>query len=318
MNTHKNAPLTPEGRARMVALVVREGLSMSAVARLFRVNRKTVSKWVGRFREEGRAGLVDRSSRPHDCPGRTQQAQLERLARYRKEYRLSIPEAAQVVGMAVSTAGRWLKRLGLGRLKKPGADEPARRYERAAPGELLHTDIKKLARFDAIGHRITGNRSKVGRSRKGPGYDFVHVAIDDHSRLAYVEVHRDEKGATATAFLQRAIAWFERHGITVHRLMSDNGSCYRSTAFNVALERRGIRHLYTRPYTPKTNGKAERFIGTMVREWAYSRPYRDSKHRNQYLSCWLRFYNERRPHGSISRKPPVSRVPGYNLVGNYS
>jgi len=316
MNTHKNAPLTPEGRARMVGLL-EEGLSQSAVALRLGISRRTVGRWWRRYQAAGLDGLLDRSSRPHRSPMRTEQATLELLAERRREYRLSIPEAAQLAGIPISTAGRWLKRMGLGRLKKPDADEPARRYERAAPGELIHTDVKKLARFHAVGHRITGDRANTPRSR-GAGYDFVHVAIDDHSRLAYVEVHDDEKATTAMSFIARAVAWFESHGITVERLMSDNGSCYRSKAFNDLLKGLGIRHIFTRPYTPKTNGKAERFIGTMTREWAYSRPYQDSSMRNDYIHCWLRFYNERRPHGSITRRAPISRVPGYNVVRNYS
>ena len=315
MNVHKNAPLTPEGRARMVDAVLTEGLSFTSAARMFRTTRKTVSKWVQRFREEGAVGLLDRSSQPRRSPTALPEDQRCRLVELRREHRLSIPELAEVTGVPTSTAWRWLRRAGLGRLRPPRPDEPARRYEWCQPGELIHVDVKKLARFNAIGHRITGDVSKKSR---GVGYDFIHVAIDDHSRLAYVEVHRDEKAATAIGFIKRAFAWYRRHGIQVERLMSDNGSCYRAKDFNRVLKSQGVRHIYTRPYTPKTNGKAERFIGTMVREWAYSRPYQTSDSRNQYLSCWLRFYNERRPHGSIARKPPVSRVPGYNVVGNYT
>lgn len=316
MNVHKNAPLTPEGRARMVDAVLTEGLSMAAVARMFRTTRKTVSKWVRRFRDQGAVGLLDRSSQPHHSPTALAADKRSLLVQLRREHRLSIPELAEVTGVPTSTAWRWLRRAGLGRLRPPQPDEPARRYERKRPGELIHVDVKKLARFNAIGHRITGDRSK-GRSKR-VGYDFIHVAIDDHSRLAYVEVHQDEKAVTAIGFIKRAFAWYRKHDIQVERLMSDNGSCYRATDFKRVLKSQGVRHIYTRPYTPKTNGKAERFIGTMVREWAYSRPYETSDSRNQYLSCWLRFYNERRPHGSISRRPPVSRVPGYNVVGNYS
>ena len=314
MNTHKNAPLTPEGRARMVRQVLEQGFTITAVAEAFATTRHTVRKWVKRFQAEGTEGLRDRSSRPARVPARTDQSTIDRLVELRREYRLSGPELAEVVAVPASTVGRWLRRAGLGRLRRPDADEPARRYERRSPGELIHVDVKKLARFDAIGHRITRDRSK--RSR-GIGYDFVHVAIDDHSRLAYVEVHADEKGLTAVAFLQKALAWFEEHGVHVQRLMSDNGSCYRSEAFQEALNQRAIRHIRTRPYTPKTNGKVERFNGTLAREWAYSRPYATSGQRNQYLPCWVRYYNERRPHGSLARKPPITRVPGYNVVSNY-
>lgn len=317
MNSHKNAPLTPEGRARMVRLVVEDGFTQSWVAMMFCVSRRTVGKWVRRFREEGEAGLVDRSSRPKRSPCETPAATRARMLELRVEYRLSAPEVAELVGVPVSTTARWLHRAGLGRLRPPQPDEPARRYERAAPGELVHVDVKKLARFHAVGHRITGNRSKVGR-REGAGYDFIHVAIDDHSRLAYVEVHNDERGVTATAFLERAIEWYRSRGVRTERLMSDNGACYRSSMFAASLSKHQVRHVFTRPYTPKTNGKAERFIGTMVREWAYSRPYLNSNQRNRFLDCWLRFYNERRPHGSLGRSPPVSRVPEYNVVRNYS
>ena len=314
MNTHKNAPLTPEGRARMVRQILVEGSSITSVAKTYATTRDTVRKWVRRFQADGVEGLRDRSSRPERSPTRTAQDTIDRLTQLRSEYRLSGPELAEVTGVPSSTVGRWLRRAGLGRLRRPGADEPARRYERQAPGDLLHVDVKKLARFQAIGHGITGDR----RSKRshGAGYDFLHVAIDDHSRLAYVEVHRDETGATAVAFLQKALQWFAEHGVHIVRLMSDNGSCYRSKVFTQALRTHSIRHIRTRPYTPKTNGKVERFNGTLAREWAYSRPYANSTQRNQFLGCWLRYYNERRPHGSLARKPPVSRVPGYNVVSN--
>ena len=222
MNVHKNAPLTPEGRARMVDAVLTEGLSFTSAARMFRTTRKTVSKWVRRFREEGSVGLLDRSSQPRRSPTSLPEDQRCRLVELRREHRLSIPELAEVTGIPTSTAWRWLRRAGLGRLRPPRPDEPARRYERRKAGELIHTDVKKLARFNAIGHRITNDRTK-GRSRR-VGYDFVHVAIDDHSRLAYVEVHRDEKAVTAIGFIKRAFAWYRRHDIQVERLMSDNGS----------------------------------------------------------------------------------------------
>ena len=315
MNTHKNAPLTPEGRARMVRAVLVEGFALAVVARMFRISRKTVAKWVRRFRDGGPEALQDRSSRPRRTPSALAQEVRQELVRLRKR-RLTIPEVAHLTGVALSTAWRWLRRAGLGRLRPPQPDEPVRRYERRWPGELIHVDVKKLARFDAVGHRITGDRS-LGRSR-GAGHDCVHVAIDDHSRLAYVEVHRDEKAVTAIGFVQRAFAWYRKQGIRVQRLMSDNGSCYRSKDFNQVLRSQGVRHIYTRPYTPKTNGKAERFIQTMTRNWAYSRPYETSVIRNQHLACWLRSYNERRPHRSNGRKPPVSRVPGYNLVETHS
>ncbi len=286
MNTHQNAPLTPAGRARLVALVCSGGVTQAAAAERFGVSRRTVGKWVRRFREEGAAGLVDRSSRPHRTPTVTTIEKRARLVELRREHRMSTPELAEVTGVPRSTVGRWLRREGLGRLRRPTPDEPVRRYERASPGELIHVDVKKLARFEAIGHRITGDRSKVGR-RVGVGYDFVHVAIDDHSRLAYAEVLPDERGPTAAGFLRRSLAWLSSHGVEVERLMSDNGSCYRSGDFAEALREQRIRHIRTRPYTPKTNGKAERFIGTMIREWAYARPYDTSQRATPVLAALL-------------------------------
>ena len=315
MNIHKNARLTPKGRAFMVRLVVETRLSQAEVARRLGVSRKTVGKWVRRYREEGEAGLWDRSSRPRRSPRRTSPERLRRAIDARRRYRLSIPELSGLFHIPTSTLWRWLRRAGLGRLRAPRPDEPPRRYEHPHPGDLVHVDVKKLARFRAVGHRITGDRTVNSR---GAGYDFVHVAVDDHSRLAYVEVHRDEKAATATGFVRRAFAWYRRHGIEVKRLMSDNGSCYRSKVFSDELQAQGVRHIYTRPYTPKTNGKAERFIGTMLREWAYARPYQTSELRNEVLPCWLRHYNEDRPHSSLGHRPPITRVPGYNVVGNYS
>jgi transposase InsO family protein len=316
MNTHKNAPLTPEGRARLVDLVLQEGASIAQAARSFRISRKTAGKWVARFRAEGAAGLLDRSSQPYSSPARTASELRRKMVELREQHRLSTPEIAEALGVSTSTAWRWLRRAGLGRLRSAKRDDPVRRYERQKPGELLHVDVKKLARFNAVGHFITKDRTK-GRSR-GVGYDFVHVAIDDHTRLAYVEVHGDEKAITAIGFLKRALRWYAEQGIQVERLMSDNGSCYRAKDFNRVLKSRGIRHIYTRPYTPQTNGKAERFIKTMAREWAYSRAYPNSETRNQVLPCWLGYYNEDRPHGSLGRKPPVSRVPEYNVVRNHS
>ena len=205
--------------------------------------------------------------------------------------------------------------MGLGRLRSAKRDDPVLRHERQQSGELLQVDVKKLARFNAIGHRITGDRSKKSR---GAGYDFIHVAIDDHTRLVYVEAHPDEKAVTAIGFPKRALAWYRTHGIEVERLMSDNGSCYCAKALNRVRKSQGIRHIDTRSYTPSTNGKAERFIKTMAHEWAYAHAYPSSDRRNQVLDSWLGYYNERRPHGSRSRKPPVSRVPGYNVVRKHT
>lgn len=306
MNVHKNARLTPAGRAELVRAVL-EGERVSVVAASFRTTPKTVRKWVRRYLSEGEAGLADRSSCPSSQPSRTSQELVDRIVALRRDHRLFQHEVAEQVGVPVSTVGRWLRREGLGRLPRPDADEPVRRYERQAAGELVHLDIKKLARFDEVGHRITGSRR--GQKKRHVGYDSVHVAIDDYSRVAYVEVLPNEQATTTVGFLRRATAWFRRHGVHIERVMTDNGPAYKSRLFAAELEGMGARHIFTRPFTPKTNGKAERFIGTLVREWAYKRPYPNSQTRNQVLPCFVRYYNQRRSHSAVGRSPPVTRLP---------
>ena len=274
MNAHKNARTTPFGRAVMVRRVLQEGWSVTAVAASFEVSTRTVRKWLARFRREGQAGLENRSSAPHLVANKLPAPWLTMIARLRREYRMTSEEIALRLRLPRSTVAGHLRRMGLGRLAALEPSEPARRYSRARAGELVHLDIKKLARFRRIGHRITGDRRQ---GSEGAGWKFVHVAVDDASRLAYVEVLPDEKRQSVTGFLVRALRWFKRQGIRVERVMTDNGSGYVSRLFRKACRLLRLRHIRTRPYTPKTNGKAERFIQTLLGEWAYALPYRSSK-----------------------------------------
>jgi transposase InsO family protein len=303
MDIHKNAPLTPIGRGAMVRRVVEGGQRPEAVGDAVGVCPRTVRKWVARFRAEGIAGLQDRSSRPHrlHCPTPPEVvAWIEALRRQR----WTGIQIAREVGVSKATVFRVLGRLGLNRLKALEPAEPVRRYEREHPGELVHIDIKKLGKFNQAGHRITGDRAD--RSRH-VGWEFVHVCIDDASRLAYAEIKKDERKGSAVAFLKAAVAYYAKLGIRVERVMTDNGSCYRSRAFARACKRLGLKHVRTRPYTPKTNGKAERFIQTALREWAYAKAYQRSAHRGADLPLWIHRYNWHRPHGSIGALPPISR-----------
>jgi len=305
MNAHKNARTTPFARALMVERRA-AGWPPPDIAAAIGVSTRTVFKWLRRFREEGAAGLENRSSlarrRPHAVP-EAWTAAIERLRRLR----LTALDIARALGMARSTVAGVLARLGLGRLAALEPKPPVVRYERAAPGELVHLDIKKLGRFRRAGHRVTGDRLQ-GRSR-GAGWDFLHVCVDDFSRTAYVEVLDDEKGRTCAGFLVRALRWLRARGVRVERVMTDNGAGYRSKAFARVRRAVGLRHVRTRPYTPRTNGKAERFIQTLMREWAYAAPYPSSTVRAADLPRWLAYYNQARPHGSLDRRPPVSRLP---------
>jgi transposase InsO family protein len=306
-NPHQNARMTPLGRAEMVRRIVEEGRPVAEVAAGFGVSERTARKWLARFRSEGVAGLKNRSSRPRSVANRTADAWIDMMEALRRNYRLTAEEIATKLQMARSTVAAWLKRRGIGRLKHLEEPLPVRRYQRQRPGELLHLDIKKLARFERIGHRITGNR--LGRS-EGVGYDFFHVAIDDATRLAYVEVLPDERRGSTTGFLVRALRWFRARGIRVERVMTDNGSGYVARLFRKALRMLGIRHIRTRPYTPKTNGKAERFIQTLMREWAYAIPFRSSESRAADLQRWLTWYNRERPHASLDRRSPLQALAG--------
>lgn len=275
------------------------------VAEELGISLRTVYKWLSRYRSEGPAGLQDRSSTAHRMPHRLSAGVVELIAKLRREFRMTARRIAGQLRLARSTVAAVLKRLGLNRLKLLEPKEPIRRYERKKPGELIHLDIKKLGRFWRTGHRITGNRRI---NSDGAGWEFAHVCIDDHSRLAYVEVLSDERKESAVAFLKRALAWFAEKGVKVQRVMTDNGSCYISKAFGAACHDHGLRHIRTRPYTPKTNGKAERFIQTLIREWAYGRAYQSSMQRTGHLPAWLDYYNRRREHGGIGFQPPITRI----------
>lgn len=304
MDVHHNASLTPRGRAQLVRRVVHEGEAPRAVATALGVCEKTVRKWVDRYRLEGAAGLADRSSRPHRCPGRTPVAIEEQVIALRRQRRTG-KQIAAATGVSPATVSRILRRHGISRLRDLAPAEPVRRYERERPGELIHLDIKKLGRFRQVGHRFTGNRRQ---NSDGAGWEYVHVCIDDASRVAYVDIFPDERKESAVAFLEAAVGYYARLGVHVDRVMTDNGACYLSKAFRAACRRLGLRHIRTRPYTPKTNGKAERFIQTALREWAYARAYQTSACRAEALPEWLHAYNWHRPHGSLKDKPPISRL----------
>ncbi len=327
MKIHANAPLGPKGRAIMVRRVLEEGIALTEAAEAAGVSARTAGKWVRRYRAEGEAGLLDRSSAPRRVHNATPPERVEAIAALRR-VRLTGPEIAEVLGMATSTVSAILGRIGLGRLSRLEPAEPIRRYERSRPGELIHVDVKKLGRISAkgAGHRVTGRRGhrdrrRQGRRRCSTGWERVHVCVDDATRLAYVEVLPDEKATTAIGFLRRAIAFYARTGSTVERLMTDNGSAYRSTAHALACRALGIRHIRTRPYRPQTNGKAERFIRTMLREWAYAAVYGSSPERAAALSGWLERYNYRRRHGALGHRPPIERLrelTGNNVAGIYT
>jgi transposase InsO family protein len=297
-----------------------EGWSLAEAAKAAEVSEPTAAKWVRRYRAEGEAGLLDRSSAPKLVPHRTPEDRVAAIAALRR-LRFSGPELAELLAMPLSTVSAILTRIGMGRLGRLGL-EPARRYEKSRPGELLHVDVKKLGRIQVPGKRI--RRKGTGRARQSTtggtaGWEFVHIAIDDTTRLAYAEVLGNEKATTAVSFLKRALAFYRRHGISVRAVMTDNGSCYRSAVHALACKALGLRHQRTRPYRPQTNGKAERFIRTMLGGWAYSALYRDSADRTAALPGWLGYYNFRRRHGSLGHRPPGARLAELNNVaGSYS
>lgn len=317
MDVHQNAPLTPRGREHMVKMVL-GGQTPKAVSEAVGVCPRTVRKWLGRYQTEGPAGLRDRSSRPHRLHRPTAQAVVDRIEALRRQ-RLTGQAIAAETGVSAATVSRILKRLGLNRLSALEPAEPPRRYQRDRPGELIHIDIKKLGKFNKIGHRITGDRTGQSNNR-GVGWEFVHVCIDDASRIAFSRVMKTERKGCAITFLKAAIAYYASLGITVERVMTDNGSCYKAFAFRRACKRLGLRHIRTRPYTPKTNGKAERFIQTALREWAYARAYDTSRQRAAELPYWMHRYNWHRPHASIGAVPPISKLglPGNNLLRLHS
>jgi transposase InsO family protein len=306
MDTHKNARLTPKGREEMVRTVVDGGLTKTAAARRYNTTPKTVGKWVERFRAEGVDGLRDRSSRPLSSPGQTPAATCAAIEVLRRQ-RYTGQQIAAEVGVSPATVSRILQRLDLNKLSALEPAEPVRRYERQHPGEMIHIDIKKLGKFNRIGHRITGDRTGQSNGR-GVGWEYVHVCVDDHSRIAFAKIMSDEKQHSAIAFLKAALTYYASLGIKVERVMTDNGSCYKSFAFQRTCKRLKLKHIRTKPYTPKTNGKAERFIQTSLREWAYAQAYENSRQRKDQLPIWLHRYNWHRPHAGIDDKTPISRL----------
>jgi transposase InsO family protein len=326
MKLHANARLSLKGRELLVDRVQGAGWSLTQAAEAAGVSDRTARKWLARWRAEGPTGLLDRSSAPAVVANRTDEQRVQAIAALRR-LRMTAAEIAEVLDMALSTVSAILTRIGMGKLGRLGL-EPAVRYERARPGELLHIDVKKLGRIqggagkrvrDGLRQHYNPRRTDAtGALRQTVGWEFVHIAIDDATRLAYVEVLADEKATTAIAFLARAVEHYASYGIRVERLITDNGSAYRSTIHAIACRALGIRHLRTRPYRPQTNGKAERFIRTLLGGWAYGAIYANSTERTAALAGWIDFYNRRRSHGALSHKPPIARLNELNnLTGSY-
>jgi transposase InsO family protein len=320
MRLHANARTCPKSRQLLVDRI-EGGWSVMQAAEAAGITARTARRWLARWRAEGAAGLVDRSSAPKRIPHKTPPERVAQIIRLRRLW-MTAAQIATALQMALSTVSAVLKRVGLGKRSRLDPPEPPNRYERRRPGELIHIDVKKLGRILKPGHRVTGDRrgrastSRGGKTVRLAGWEFVHVAIDDHSRLAYAEVLTDEKGLTAVAFLNRALEFFAGHGVSVQRVMTDNGSPYVSHVHAAACRELRLKHLRTRPYRPRTNGKAERFIQTLQREWAYGRTFQTSAERTAALQPWLTHYNFTRPHGALSHKPPGSRLT--NVAGNYS
>jgi transposase InsO family protein len=310
MDLHKNARSCPASRVLLVRRVVEEGWTVRKAAEAQGLSERAAYRWLARYRAEGVAGLEDRSSRPRRIPYRTPRERVQEIVSLRLR-RMSGAEIACRTGLPRSTVARWLARAGMGRLKQLAPPEPIRRYQKEHPGELLHLDIKKLGKICGVGHRITGDKRKRAR---GIGWEYVHVAIDDASRLAYAEVLADERGSTAATFLRRAVTWFEQHGVTTQRILTDNGSCYISKAFQHICHLLGVKHSRTQPYRPRTNGKAERFIQTLAREWAYAFTFHTSLARVQLLEKYLHFYNHHRAHSALGGRPPYSSLNLNNLL----
>jgi transposase InsO family protein len=323
MKLHGNAALSWRGRRQLAERVVVEGWTLAAAAEAAGVSVRCARKWAGRYRRQGEAGLLDRSSAPRRVANRTPAERIEVIVALRR-LRFTAAEIAETLAMALSTVSGILTRLGLGRLARLGLEQPVR-YEHSRPGELVHIDVKRLGRIQGgAGKRVTGGIKRnpdkrrfdaAGIERKTIGWEYVHVAVDDHSRLAYAEMLRDERATTAIGFLRRAIAFYRRHGIQVERVLTDNGSAYVSARHALACKALAIRHSRTRPYRPQTNGKAERFIRTLLDGWAYGAIYRSSTERTAALDGWLWHYNHRRRHSALGRQPPVSRT---NVLGSYT
>jgi transposase InsO family protein len=323
MKLHGNARTCPRSRLLLCRRVLLEGWSLAAAAEAAGVSERTAAKWRARYRAEGETGLVDRSSAPGEVANRTAEERIELLAALRR-LRMTAAEIAECLSMPSSTVSGILTRTGLGRLSRLEPLEPANRYQRQRPGELVHVDVKKLGRINGgAGHRVTGDRRRQGSSSHGArttGWEYVHVCVDDATRLAYVEVLADEKAATAVGFLRRAVAHFAAYGVRVERVMTDNGSAYRAIIHALACKALRLKHLRTRPYRPRTNGKAERFIRTLLAGWAYGAIYHNSDERRRALTGWLDFYNRRRPHGSLNRQAPMTRLHALmnNPLGSYT
>jgi transposase InsO family protein len=315
MKIHANARTCPNSRRLLVQRIEEEGWPLMEAAKAAGISGRTASKWVARWRAHGEPGLLDRSSAPRRSPRRLPADRIEAIEALRR-LRMTADEIAEVLGMALSTVSRWLKRIGLGKRSRLEPPEPPNRYERSRPGELVHVDIKKLGRIKGgAGHRAIGrrrtNETKTdgsGIRRAQVGWEYVHVCVDDATRLAYAEVLENEKGPTAAGFLRRATAWFKSMGIAVERVLSDNGACYRSKVHAEACAELGMRPIFTRPYRPQTNGKAERFIQTLQNKWAYGAIYGSSAERTAALDGWLLHYNFKRRHGSLGHRPPAARL----------
>jgi transposase InsO family protein len=319
MNLHANARTCPNSRKLLARRVIEEGWTYAQAAEAAGVSKRTAAKWVARYR----AGepMADRSSAPRRVPSRTPRPTIDAIEALRR-LRMTAAEIAEVLGMALATVSRWLARIGLGKRSRLVPPEPPNRYQRSRPGELVHVDVKKLGRIEgSAGHRMIGrprtNRTRTdgsGVRRAGVGWECVHVCVDDATRLAYVEVLPDERGRTAAGFLRRAADWFASMGITLEAVMSDNGACYRSGAHAEACAELGLRHLFTKPYRPRTNGKAERFIQTLCNRWAYGAIYGDSTERTRALPGWLTHYNFTRRHGSLGHRPPAARLAALGIT----
>jgi transposase InsO family protein len=324
MKIHANAKTCVNSRRLLVRRIEEDNWSLMEAAAAAGISDRSAAKWLARWRTEGEAGLRDRSSAPRRIPHRTPPDRVEAIGKLRR-LRLTAAEIAEALSMALSTVSAVLRRIGLGKLSRLEPLEPPNRYERSRAGELVHVDIKKLGRISGVGHRISGSRKsqkkhrREGRRTGALGWEYVHVCVDDATRLAYVEVLADEKGPTAAGFLRRAVSWFASMGVTVERVLSDNGACYVSKVHAETCRELGIRHLRTRPYRPRTNGKAERFIKTLTERWAYGAIFGSSAERTAALSGWLEHYNFRRRHGSLGKRPPAARLAELNnLAGNYS
>jgi transposase InsO family protein len=323
MKLHGNARTCPNSRRLLAERVIEEGWSVSAAAAAAGISERTVYRWLERYRQEGAGGLIDRSSRPLRSPRQLPAAKVRAIGSLRR-LRMTAAEIAEVLSLALSTVSLWLKRIGLGKRSRLEAPEPPNRYERRHAGELVHVDIKQLGRISVrgAGHRMVGHRkskisTRVGGVKRGlTRFEYLHVMIDDHSRLAYAEVLPTLRASCAIDFLRRGVAWFAERGVQVKAVMSDNGAAYIAHAYRQALAELGLRHLRIRPYRPRTNGKAERLIQTLTNEWAYERIYGSSAERTAALALYLERYNFRRPHGSLGHQPPASRLT--NVLGNYS